>query len=131
MSNDIIDDYEEEVFFNTNSYNNFIKKNNIEFLGNEMYTNNNTHKIDIVVPKDKRITSEIMTLAEFTRVISERAKQIENGAPIFCDTNGETNLIKIAEMEIALKCCPMKITRFITTNIKEIWAISEMVPPFK
>lgn len=131
MSNDITDDYEEEVFFNSSSYNSFIKKNNIEVLGDELYTNNNIHRIDIIVPDDKRITSEIMTLAEYTRVISERAKQIENGAPIFCDIKGEINLIKIAEMEIALKCCPMKVTRYLTKNIKEIWNINQMVAPFK
>jgi DNA-directed RNA polymerase subunit K/omega len=130
MSNET-DDYEEEVFFNSNSYNSFITKNNIEILGDDMYTNNNMHRIDVVVPKDKRITSEIMTLAEFTRVISERAKQIENGSPIFCEINGETNLIKIAELEIALKCCPMKVTRYLTASIKEVWDINEMVAPFK
>lgn len=128
---DVTDDYDEETFFNSSSYNNFIEKNGIEILGDDMYVHNNTHRIDIVVPDDKRITSEIMTLAEYTRVISERAKQIENGSPIFCAINGETNLIKIAELEIALKCCPMKVTRYLTKNIKEVWDINQMVAPFK
>lgn len=131
MSPDAVDDYEEEKFFTNVSYDAFTKKNNIEILGEEMYINNNQHRVDIVVPDDMRITSEIMTVFEMTRVTSERAKQIEEGSQIFCDVGTETNLIKIAEMEIEKKCCPMKIERFLTKNIKEVWRVSELIAPFK
>ena len=132
MSNDMPDNYDEEEFFNKDSYLNFIKKNNIEILADDAYINNDLHKIDIIVPNDRRITSEIMTLAEHTRVISERAKQIENGSPIFIsDIGNESNPIKIAEMEILKKQSPMLITRYLNKNIKEIYSVNEMVIPFK
>lgn len=132
MPNEVEDNFDEEAFFNSDSYINFIKKNNIEMLGDDIYTSNDLHKVDIVVPNDKRITSEIMTLAEYTRVVSERAKQIENGSPIFInDIKGENNPIKIAEMEILDKKSPMLITRFLYKNIKEIYAVNEMIIPFK
>jgi DNA-directed RNA polymerase I, II, and III subunit RPABC2 len=131
MADEIEDEYEEETFFNSTSYDNFIKKNGIEFLDDKNFVNTNTHKEDIIVPKDMRITSEIMTMAEFTRIVSERAKQIENGGPIFCPINNETDPIKIAELEIAMKQCPMVITRYLTHNIAERWSVNEMVTPFK
>lgn len=125
------DDFNEEQFFNNDSHNNFIEKNNIHALDDKIYINNNQHKIDIVVPDEYRITSEIMTLAEYTRVISERAKQIEDNAPIFIDIENETNPIKIAEKEIKQKKSPMKIRRYLTANILEIWKVNCMVIPFK
>jgi DNA-directed RNA polymerase I, II, and III subunit RPABC2 len=124
------DDYEEELFFNKDSYDNFIKKHNIGVLGDDIYLDNYLHKEEIVTPDEKRITSEIMTLAEYTRVLSERAKQIENGSPIFITLNNETNPIKIAEREIIEKKCPMMLTRKITRHIIENYNINEMVIPF-
>lgn len=132
---DIEDDGEIDVeddgeFFNEDSYNAFTKRNGIELLSESNYINNDLHKIEIVTPNDKRITSEILTLAEYTRVISERAKQIENGSMIFVDIGKETNLIKIAEMEILQKKCPIKVIRYITPHIKEIYSVNEMIIPF-
>ncbi len=124
-------EYEEEQFFNEDSYKNFIKKYDIELLNHELYTDNDIHKKDIVVPNDKRITSEIMTMAEYTRVISERAKQIYDGSPIFTSVDNEFNPIRIAEKEVHEKKCPLKISRYITRNIKEEFAVNEMVPPFQ
>lgn len=121
----------EEAFFNEDSYKSFVKKNRIEVLDKNNYTDNNLHKIVITTPRSERITSEIMTLAEYTRVISERASQIQNGSIIFIDIGNETDLIKIAKMEISLKKSPMKITRFITDNIVEIWEVNEMILPKK
>lgn len=117
-------------FFNDDSYNAFTKRNGIELLSESNYTNNDLHKIEIITPKDKRITSEIMTLFEYTRVISERAKQIENGSMIFVDIEGETSLVKISEKEIREKKSPIKIIRYITPHIKEIYSVNEMVIPF-
>lgn len=124
-------EFEEEQFFNEDSYKNFIKKYDIDLLDNSLYTDNDIHKKDIVVPNDKRITSEIMTLAEYTRVISERAKQIYDGSPIFTNVENEFNPIKIAEKEVREKKCPLKISRYITRHIKEEFSVNEMVPPFQ
>lgn len=124
-------EFEEEQFFNEDSYKNFIKKYDIDLLDNSLYTDNDIHKKDIVVPNDKRITSEIMTLAEYTRVISERAKQIYDGSPIFTNVENEFNPIKIAEKEVREKKCPLKISRYITRHIKEEFSVNEMIPPFQ
>lgn len=128
---DSADDYATETFFNKDSYESFIKKNNIPYLGDGMFTYNDLHQVDIITPDEYRITSEIMTLAEYTRIISERAKQIENGSVRFIDIGDETDLIKIAKMEILQKQSPMQIKRYITKHIVEIWNINEMIIPFK
>ena len=125
-----VDEYEEELFFNQDSYKLFTKKHGIELLSSDIVTSNDLHKEVIIMPKEKRITSEIMTLAEYTRVISERAKQIDGGSIIFIDVN-ETDPIKIAELEIIQKKSPMLIIRHITKNIIEIWPVREMIVPFQ
>ncbi len=120
---------EEENFFDQTAYDQFTQKYGIEHLSN-YYTNNDLHKEDVVISKDKRITSEIMTHAEYTRVISERAKQIENGSPIFIKLTTEHDPVKIAEKEVEQKKCPLSVVRYITKNIKEEWEVNEMVVPF-
>lgn len=131
LNSEEITNYEEEKFFNKDSFKNFITKTGIDVLGDDMYISNDIHKEDIITPNDKRISSEIMTLAEYTRILSERAKQIENGSPIFIDIKNESNPIKIAEQEILLKKCPMKITRYMTKHIVEIYEVNEMIIPFQ
>ena len=127
----------EEIFFSQDSYEAFTKKYNIEMLGKDIpvgdgnvHTNNNLHHIDIITPDDRRITSEIMTKFEYTRIVAERAKQIENGSMPFINIGTESDPIKIAEQEIRKKQCPMQIKRKITKNIIEIWRVNEMIPPF-
>lgn len=127
---DPIVDFEEEKFFNEDSYNNFVKRVKIDMLSTNFLVNNDLHKEELIVPDDYRMTSEIMTLAEYTRVIEERAKQIENGSPIFITLKTESDPIKIAEKEIKQKKCPLKIARFLTKNIKEEWDVNEMILPF-
>jgi len=123
-------EYEEEEFFNKQSYNNFIIKNNIHALNDEKYINSNLHKEIVITPSELRRTSEIMTQAEYTRVISERAKQIENGADIFIESGNEIDPIKIAKNEIKKKQSPMQIKRKISPYIYEIWTVNELVIPF-
>ncbi len=120
----------EEEYFNQSSYDTFTKKYGIEQLSSNYYTNNDLHKEDKVVPPEERITSEIMTHAEYTRVVGERAKQIENGSTIFIVLKNDHDPIRIAEKEIKQKKCPLKITRYLTQNIKEEWNVNEMVIPF-
>jgi|SRR6476646_2266023 len=135
-ANDNIEDIDDateydEIFFNEDSYNTFIKKYNLTFLDKDNYVSNDLHQVDIITPNDKRITSEIMTLAEYTRVLSERSKQIENGSDIFIDYGDEDNIQKIAIMEIQQKKCPLEITRRINKNIIEVWQVNDMIIPFR
>lgn len=125
------EDYLDDSFFNQDSYNSYIQKNSLTVIDPVNYVNNDIHKVDAITPDEYRITSDIMTLAEYTRVISERAKQIENGSIIFVDVKDETDTIKIAEMEVFQKKSPLKIRRDINKSIYELWRVNEMVLPFQ
>lgn len=92
------------------------------------FVDNQIHKVDIITPKAFRITTDNMTLAEYTRVISERAAHIANGGKIFIDTL-ESDPIKIAKSELKQKKSPMMIRRYTTRSILELWSVNEMVPP--
>ncbi len=123
-----VDDAEDE-FFNQNSYDDFTRKYHIEELSTN-YKNDDLHKTITIIKPENRITSEIMSHAEYTRIVSERAHQIENGSPIFITLTNEINAIKIAEKEIRQKKCPLKIMRKIHNSIAEEWSVNEMVIPF-
>lgn len=132
LSGEEVEDAEdgEEEFFNRDSYMSFAKKYDIEKISSDYYVNNDLHKVDVIVPKDLRRTSEIMSYAEYARVIAERAKQIENGSPMFIESKNEHSPINIAEKEVRQKMCPLKIIRYLTKNIKEEWSVNEMIIPF-
>ena len=91
---------------------------------------NEIHKEIIVVQNNYRRTSEVITKFEYTDVTSNRAKQIENGSPIFTDIKGESDPIKMAELEIRMKRCPLSVRRMISHNICEIWDVNDMIIPY-
>lgn len=80
------------------------------------------------LPEDA-VTSEVMTRFEYAEVISIRAKQIENGGPIFTNIGNLTDPIDIAKQEIADKKCPLTIIRMIAHNIEEKWNVNDMAIP--
>lgn len=88
-----------------------------------------THRNLLIVPRDYRKTMEIMTKYEYTDVVSHRAKQIEKGSPVFVDVGDETDFIKMAELEIVQKKCPLAIRRVHNNLVAEIWLINEMSLP--
>ena len=71
----------------------------------DLYKVETSANIIIVNPED-RISSNIMTAYEYTEVVSNRARQIENGGVCFAIIGDETDPIVMAEMEIAQKVCP-------------------------
>lgn len=127
--NELEFDAEEDEFFDDNNFKDF--NDNIQFrvFDPEKYENEMHNEI-IIVPNVHRRTSEVITKFEFTDVVSNRAKQIENGSPIFVDIKDETNPIIMAEMEIRMKRCPLSIRRLISSNIAEIWEVNEMIIPY-
>jgi DNA-directed RNA polymerase subunit K/omega len=88
-----------------------------------------SHRNILIVPPDHRKTSEVMTEYEYAEVISHRAKHIENGGPVYVDIGNETDPIKMAEMEILQKKCPLSIRRVHNNLIAEIWDWNSMVLP--
>lgn len=81
-----------------------------------------------IVPPEKRITSEYMTMYEYAMVIGTRATHISEGSPIYVDTVGLTNARDIAIKEIDEKKCPLSISRKVASQI-EIWEVNEMTKP--
>lgn len=85
----------------------------------------------IYIHKNNRVTSEVMSLFEYTECVSQRAKQLENDSRVrFTDTSGITDCIAMAKKELADKRCPLAIRRQLHDNIYELWRTSEMVVPF-
>ena len=80
-----------------------------------------------IVPTHLRRTSDAMTNYEFTEVISHRAKQIENGGLVYTNVDGESDPIKMAEIELRKRKCPLSIRRKLTNNLVEIWDVNEMI----
>jgi DNA-directed RNA polymerase I, II, and III subunit RPABC2 len=123
---DVEFDADEEEFFTEHKFKDF--DNHIEFhiFDPEKYTNE-LHKEITIVPKERRKTSEVITLFEFTDIISNRAEQISKNSPIFTPIGSESDPIKMAEMEIKMKRCPLSIRRMLSNNTAEIWEVNEMI----
>lgn len=126
---DVEFDAEEDEFFDKKNFKEFGENIKFRVFDPERYETE-LHKEIIIVPKNYRKTSEIITKYEFTDVVSNRAKQIENGSRIFVDIGDEDNPIKMAEMEIRKKRCPLSVRRMISNNIAEIWDVNEMSIPY-
>ena len=127
--NDLEFDVGEDEFFDENNFKDFNNKIQFRVFDPEKYETE-MHKEIVIVPSTYRKTSEVITKFEFTDVVSNRAKQIENGSPIFVDIKDETDPIIMAELEIRLKRCPLSIRRLISNNIAEIWEVNEMMIPY-
>ena len=127
--NDLEFDVGEDEFFDENNFKDFNNKIQFRVFDPEKYETE-MHKEIVIVPSAYRKTSEVITKFEFTDVVSNRAKQIENGSPIFVDIKDETDPIIMAELEIRLKRCPLSIRRLISNNIAEIWEVNEMMIPY-
>lgn len=120
---------EEEEFFEKDQFKHFDEKIKFHVFDPNKYENE-IHREIKVMPNKYRKSSEVITKFEFTDVVSNRAKQIEDGSKIFVDIKNETNPIKMAEMEIRMKSCPLSIRRMISGNIAEIWDVNEMIIPY-
>jgi hypothetical protein len=83
----------------------------------------------IIMDPTNRITKEYMTKFEYTEVISQRAKQIENGGESFTDVTDISDPLEIAKKEIFDKKCPLSVRRHLTFDICEQWDINELSIP--
>lgn len=91
---------------------------------------NREHKFVKIVNKEDRMTNDVISHYEYTEVVSIRAKHIEKGSTIYVEYKNEVNPIKIAEMEIQNKSCPLIIIRYINNNTIEIWDVNELIIPY-
>ena len=133
IDDELIDEGEElvdnEEFFDEKNFENFNPQIKFHVFDPDKYKTE-LHKEITIIPNQYRKTSEVITKFEFTEVTSNRAKQIENGSKIFTDIGDEDDPIKMAEMEIKMKQCPLAVRRLISTNIAEIWDVNEMIIPY-
>jgi DNA-directed RNA polymerase I, II, and III subunit RPABC2 len=119
----------DEEFFDEKNFKEFNSHIQYRVFDPEQYVSE-VHREIIVIPPEYRRTSEVITKFEYTDVTSNRAKQIENGSPVFTDIRDESDPIKMAELEIRMKRCPLSIRRMLSNNICEIWDVNEMIIPY-
>lgn len=85
---------------------------------------------DIVyLDKEQRRTSNYMTKFEYTEIIANRAKQIQQGGPVFTDIGNITDTIEIAKKELYDRKCPLCVERMLNDYIGEIWSANELILP--
>lgn len=82
-----------------------------------------------IVPANRRITSEYMTIYEYSMVVGTRATHIASGSVLYTDPDGLYDPRDIAKKEIAENKCPLSITRKVSPTMIEIWEVNEMVKP--
>lgn len=93
----------------------------------------------VTVRPENRITSSVMTMFEYARVVGIRAKQISDTNITFAKNAAHlTSPEDIAKQEILEKECPLSIFRTLqhynpldptSKNIVEEWEVNEMSPP--
>lgn len=85
---------------------------------------------DLAISKpEDRITSNIMTIYEFSYVLAIRARHIDDGGPVYVDIEGLTTTRAMAMREIVQKKSPLSIMRKLSKNRAEIWAVNDLTIP--
>jgi len=75
------------------------------------------------------VTPNRMTTYEFTRILGDRARHLDNGAHPYVDVSNMTSSIEIAYTEIIQRKLPMTITRGLGGKTVDILRIMEMDLP--
>jgi DNA-directed RNA polymerase subunit K/omega len=92
-----------------------------------------TRRIIVVAPEERQ-SSNVMTLAEATRAIALRAKQISTHPYAYTDVEDLTDAISIARKEFFNRRSPLNLERRMGRtpageSIIEVWAVREMSYP--
>lgn len=82
-------------------------------------------KIKTIAP-DQRMTSNIMTLYEFSEIIGIRILQIEKGSPVFTDVEELFDTYDMAIKELFDRKCPLMVIRRTGMYEQEEWKVNEM-----
>jgi DNA-directed RNA polymerase I, II, and III subunit RPABC2 len=73
--------------------------------------------------------SNVMTTFEFTRIMGQRMLQLSRNAPPVVDVGGETDITKIAEMEMRARKIPIVVRRRRPDGTHEDWRACELRLP--
>lgn len=85
---------------------------------------------NIIVKPENRITSDHMTIFEYSSVVGIRGTHISNGSIIYTDVGNLSDPREIAKKEIDENRSPLSIVRKLGTSNKiEVWNVNEMVKP--
>ena len=90
----------------------------------------------IIIKAENRLTSNQMTLAEVTRAIAIRAKQISKNPTAYVDIGDLTDPMAIAQKEFRERKSPLMLFRSVGwtregEEIVEMWLVRQMAyPPF-
>lgn len=85
-----------------------------------------------LIPPKSRITRNVLSLYERTRILSERTEQLRHGAQPKIDPkkhnviNNNSYYESIAEIELKKKLIPVKIRRYLHNNKYEEWSLDEL-----
>lgn len=88
----------------------------IEFISNS----------NLKINMNKKNTIPVLTKYELAALLSERAIEIANGAPITIQNAKTTNPIEIAKLEFEAGVFPKTLTRTWLDGTKEKWHLDEM-----
>mmetsp|Transcript_12162 Transcript_12162/g.20770 ORF Transcript_12162/g.20770 Transcript_12162/m.20770 type:complete len:97 (+) Transcript_12162:23-313(+) len=88
---------------------------------------------EVINPDDatnvsRRKTSMYMTKYERARLLGTRALQISMNAPLaITDTQGLTDPLAIAELELKEKKIPLMVRRYLPDGSHEDWGVDELI----
>jgi len=102
---------------------------NLTYSTEEISTEiNNIENIEKEVIKNKkdRISLPILSKYERIRLLSERTRQILEGAKVLIRTSENLSAYELAKLELKHKVMPLKIVRERPDNKIEIWELSEL-----
>jgi DNA-directed RNA polymerase subunit K/omega len=86
----------------------------------------NYYRTITVVPDNMRLTSDIMTMFEFSEIIGIRTLQIEKGSPVFTDVSELHTPYDMAIKELFDRQCPLKVIRKTGPFEQEEYKCNEM-----
>ena len=101
-----------------------LTENNEDDTINELYYESETTEV-IVNDKD-RITLPRLSKYERTRILSERTRQIAEGAKVLIRTNKKISPYELALLELKHNVLPFKVIRKRPDNKIEIWKLNEL-----
>jgi DNA-directed RNA polymerase subunit K/omega len=92
----------------------------------EHLQDSNYYRTITVVPDNMRLTSDIMTMFEFSEIIGIRTLQIEKGSPVFTDVSELHTPYDMAIKELFDRQCPLKVIRKTGLFEQEEYKCNEM-----
>lgn len=115
---------EDEETLNSKCYSKYAKVDYDELDFDELFGEEN-----LIINKNARLTKPILTKYEFVRLLTDRSKQLAQGAKSMLKNVSGLSSKEIAKLELKNKIIPLIIERPIPNSIPERWKLSELEIP--